>query len=311
MRSAALLVCSITLLFGYLAGAAESEEPDGAPGIRVDLDGRRLHLFCLGRGAPTVVLEAGLGGNSLEWRPVQKRVGAHTRVCAYDRPGYGWSDPRPEPRTSDQIARELRAALTQAGVPGPYVLVGHSFGGFNVRMFAARYPDQSAAVVLVDAAHEDQFERMQRGPAATRIAPSTGHFVLLQDTGIPDGMPESLRPLAEHLAGLAKTRQTVFRELRLFEFSARQVRQFAPTLEVPLIVVSRAARIRPPGSSQAEQTERIWGQLQVELTGISRQSVHLTATSDSHHVHLAEPDLVARAILMAVRAARHGMPPGS
>jgi alpha/beta hydrolase fold len=111
------------------------------PGQLVDVGGERLHIDCVGEGSPTVVLESGLGGSSLDWRLVQPELGKTTRVCAYDRAGMGWSDPSPQPRTPRQIADELHTLLTHAGIAGPYVLVGHSLGGKNVRLFALTHPD--------------------------------------------------------------------------------------------------------------------------------------------------------------------------
>src|SRR5687768_15970578 len=133
------------------SGDAKAYPP---PGRLVDVGGYRLHIQCVGTGSPTVVLDAGLGGMSLVWDLVQTEIGNTTQVCAYDRAGLGWSDPGPQPRTPGQIARELHTLLTNAGIPGPYVLVGHSVGGKNVRMFALQYPDQVAGMVLVDARSE-------------------------------------------------------------------------------------------------------------------------------------------------------------
>src|SRR5215207_2765747 len=124
------------------------------PGQLVDVGGYRLHIQCVGTGSRTVVLDAGLGGSSLDWNLVQPALGRTTRVCAYDRAGMGWSDPGPQPRTPRQIADELHTLLTNAGIAGPYVLVGHSLGGKNVRLFALAYPEQVAGMVLVDARSE-------------------------------------------------------------------------------------------------------------------------------------------------------------
>jgi pimeloyl-ACP methyl ester carboxylesterase len=133
------------------AGDARRYPP---PGRLVDVGGERLHIQCVGTGSPTVVLDAGLGGSSLDWNLVQSELGNTTRVCAYDRAGMGWSDPSPYPRTPRQIADELHTLLTNAGIAEPYVLVGHSLAGKNVRLFALTHPDQVAGMVLVDARSE-------------------------------------------------------------------------------------------------------------------------------------------------------------
>ena len=104
----------------------------------VDVGGFRLHINCQGEGEPTVVLDSGAGGFSLEWVNIQKALSPQTRVCAYDRAGYAWSDMGPLPRTSRRIVGELKTLLEKGDIPGPYILVGHSFGGFNVQYFARR-----------------------------------------------------------------------------------------------------------------------------------------------------------------------------
>src|SRR6476659_927956 len=132
----ALLVGLAVAGAGYeaIAGGGDAQAYP-APGRLVDVGGYRLHLQCVGSGSPTVVLESGLGGMSLDWSLVQAEIGQTTQVCAYDRAGMGWSEPGPQPRTPARIADDLHTLLTNAGIPGPYVLVGHSVGGKNVRMF--------------------------------------------------------------------------------------------------------------------------------------------------------------------------------
>src|ERR687898_2716391 len=127
-----------------------------APGEMVDVGGYSLHINCVGRGSPSVLLDAGSGGFSAQWVRVQREVSGTTRVCAYDRAGMGWSEMGPEPRDAKQISIELHTLLKGASIEGPYVLVGHSFGGLYVRTYAARYPDEVAGVVLVDSSSPKQ-----------------------------------------------------------------------------------------------------------------------------------------------------------
>jgi pimeloyl-ACP methyl ester carboxylesterase len=120
------------------------------PGQLVDVGGHRLHLYCTGTGSPTVVLEPGQGGASSDLGWVAPAVARDSTVCVYDRAGRGWSDPADGPQDAAQIAADLHTLLDRAGVPGPYVLAGHSFGGLYVQTFAANYPDQVAGLVLLD-----------------------------------------------------------------------------------------------------------------------------------------------------------------
>jgi len=148
MRSAACL----SRLFILQAVAGEEPVPLGK---LVDIGGYRLHLYCTGRGRQTVLLSPGGGDFSFDWYLVQQKVGAFTRVCSYDRADNAWSDPGPQPRTMRQEAYDLNLALQRAKERGPYILVGHSLGGLVMRIFAERYPEAAAGVVLVDATSPD------------------------------------------------------------------------------------------------------------------------------------------------------------
>jgi len=153
-----VLLAAGGLLYQGIASAVDASRYP-APGKLIDVGGYRLHINCTGAGRTTVILDAGLGGSSLDWSRVQPGVATFTRVCSYDRAGYGWSDSGPKPRTSGRIVAELHALLVKAGIPGPYILVGQSFGGLNVRLYAYTYPQEVAGMVLVDASHEDAFVR--------------------------------------------------------------------------------------------------------------------------------------------------------
>ena len=174
---AGLLILLIALVCaGTVYEAIESHRDQQMfhpPGRLVDIGGCRLHLYCTGEGSPTVILEAGGGNPWLSWCKVQPQVASFTRVCSYDRAGLGWSDPSPRPRTAMVIAEELHALLHNAGIPGPFVLVGHSLGGMDARMFANRYPSEVAGLVLVDSSHPDQDERFP--PEAKKLAAVSLH----------------------------------------------------------------------------------------------------------------------------------------
>jgi pimeloyl-ACP methyl ester carboxylesterase len=129
------------------------------PGQLVSVGDHELHIYCVGTGRPTVILEAGGGLMSAHWAWVQSEVAGASQVCAYDRAGSGWSERGPTPRDAQQVATELYTLLLQAEMEGPYVLVGHSIGGLYVRTFAAQYPNDVAGLVLVDSSHPDQMTR--------------------------------------------------------------------------------------------------------------------------------------------------------
>ena len=127
------------------------------PGRLVDAGGFRLHMHTIGEGRPVVVFDASLGASSLSWARVQPEVARFARACAYDRAGFGWSERGPLPRTAGRAADELRIALDRAGEPPPYILVGHSYGSLVARIFAGRYPADTAGLVLVDPAHPEDW----------------------------------------------------------------------------------------------------------------------------------------------------------
>ncbi len=168
--ASAALISSLAFLgavYQFIADRlAEKKYPP--PGRLVDVGGYRLHVQCSGLegagGGPTVVMDAGIGECSLSWSPVQTEIARFARVCTYDRAGLGWSDPAPNARTSREIVNELHALLTRAGIKPPYVLVGHSFGGLNVRLYATQFPEEVAGLVLVDACHEEYPIRDFRPP---------------------------------------------------------------------------------------------------------------------------------------------------
>src|SRR5262245_5266162 len=127
------------------------------PGRLVDLGTHRLHILCDGEGSPTVVFDAALGASSLSWSLVHPAVAQLTHACTYDRAGFGWSDAGPLPRTAGRIADELHELLQRGARRGPYVLVGHSFGGLVMRVFAARHPRETAALVLIEPAIPEEW----------------------------------------------------------------------------------------------------------------------------------------------------------
>ncbi|WP_064042273.1 alpha/beta fold hydrolase [Methylomonas koyamae] len=147
--------------FVLLAGAVYQFQKTAAdltafppPGRMISVNGVNLHLFCVGSGFPTLILEAGLGENTLSWYPVQSKLAQNMRVCSYDRPGLGWSDLINAPIQVEDVAKNLHTLLNNAGISPPYVLVGHSRGGIYVRAFYRQFPAETQGIVLVDSTHE-------------------------------------------------------------------------------------------------------------------------------------------------------------
>jgi pimeloyl-ACP methyl ester carboxylesterase len=151
----AVLISTAASAQEAMSGGAPADIVYGRPGQLVAVRGFRLNLYCMGSGSPTVVFDSGWEDWAPAWSTVQPQIAKWTRACSYDRAGAGFSDPGPMPRTSMRITGELHTALHRAGIAGPYILVGHAFGGDNVRIFADLYMREVAGLVLIDADPND------------------------------------------------------------------------------------------------------------------------------------------------------------
>jgi pimeloyl-ACP methyl ester carboxylesterase len=160
------------------------------PGKLVDIGGLRLHINCTGAGSPTVIMESGPNDSSVIWQLVQPQICKFTRVCSYDRAGFGWSDAPNEARSSSNIANELERLLSRAAVPGPYVLVGHDFGTLDFRVFTARHRQEVAGMVFVDSVHPDIHHRPPFNVAA-QSAIANFYYRVIPWT-VPLGLPRIL-----------------------------------------------------------------------------------------------------------------------
>jgi pimeloyl-ACP methyl ester carboxylesterase len=294
---------------GLLLGSPAHADIDilNPPGRMVDIGGYRLYIDCRGEGSPTVVMEAGLGGISLEWLPAQRFLSHYGRVCSYDRAGNGWSDLGPQPRSTSVIVDELMALLNAAGEKGPFVLVGHSFGGYTAQMFAERYPEQTAGIVLVDSSHPDQVARFLAPPLSLNTAPGkeTGAVMLMSGPPqLPAHLPEEAHLPAMMLMASRKARMTVAQEYLYFRDSGEEVMREGDMPPVPMVVITRGVAERDPSEPGAAMIESRWMTMQDELAGKSPRSAHIVADRSGHHVHLDQPRLVVDAVTMVLDFAR-------
>lgn len=279
-------------------GAPDLQSPAGS---LVQVGDHRLHLDCRGDGSPAVVFDSGLGSSSLDWARVQPDVARVTRSCVYDRAGYGWSDPGPNPRDSITISRELAELLRQGGVAPPYVLVGHSFGGFNVRLFASQHPDLTAGLVLIDSSHEQQFQRFEEA-GLQDAAPRAGEVVIGNPAVVPASLPDDLQALARSFTLRAGFVATLRSELGNLRLSADELREAAPLPDVPLIVISH--RVRTEGTSL--RRDKLWLDMQQELATRTSRAQLVIADTEDHYVQLSEPGVVVAAIRTVVDESRPG-----
>lgn len=264
-----------------------------APGEKILIDGFRLHVTCVGEGEVTVLFEAGLGGSSMEWIPVQQLIAGKARACIYDRAGYAWSDPSPHPSHADELSREASIMLDKIGATGPILLVGHSFGGFVIRELALRRQNDVVGMVLVDASHEDQLIRLEK-LSGKNMMPRGNSFVV-SPVQIPDALPLDLQRKIQAFSRMRKTYAALHAEMQYFRESAEQVRRDRILSSYPVTVISRGLDLYP-SDSLGQQKTAIWKELQSNLTGLSTQSRLIVAANSGHHVHTDNPELVAKAI---------------
>jgi pimeloyl-ACP methyl ester carboxylesterase len=308
---------------GYLANAQLVRLPDG----------RSMHLYCEGQGSPVVVLDSGLGDGAWSWSRVQDQMAAKTRVCSYDRAGYGTSSPGPSPRDSKAIVSDMAAMLKAAKVSGPYVIVGHSLGSFDVRLFAFTYPKDVVGVVLVDPSADWQMKRM--GAAVPKLAAVTdasygGMRPCTESPRPPERdkvcvgiLPPGTPPDA--VAFLTTARGPDFYRAMLGEFevfpttdneqltAAREALSAktgkAPPLgDRPLIILT-AGTMAQPGLTpeESEAVRKVWVTMHDEMAGLSTHGVNRIVEGSSHYIQREKPQVVIDAVaevVDAVRAAR-------
>ena len=262
---------------------------------KVDVGGYKLRIICTGQGTPIVIVDAGYAEPAVEsgnWLNVRYGVEKTTRICVYDRAGLGWSGvARTQARTSQDMVEDLHTLLVNANVPGPYILVGHLFGGFNVRLYASQYPDEVVGMVLVDSDHPDYEPETlavlpPESPGEPDILKSMRTYGLYPD---PSYNPERLDFIA----------------------SAAQVRAADPLGDLPLVVLTRSPNpasgccvdpTLPPDISA--KMVQVWQDLQIDLTGLSSNSTHIVATKAGPFIQVEEPQLVIDAILKVIDEAK-------
>jgi pimeloyl-ACP methyl ester carboxylesterase len=270
------------------------------PGQLLDVGGHRLHLWCTGIGAPPVILEAGLGGSSADWGFVQPDIARFTRVCSYDRAGMGYSDRGPSPRTARRIAEELATLIDRSGLAGPVILVAASSGGFDVRIFASDHADRVAALILIDASHEDQTHEVPRLARWVPLLSSIGVFRLL---GISFGpSPALLSPSVQRFIGATRFRaagyQAAADEIIHIRESASEVRTSRRKLTIPVVVVT--------GARGADAT---WRDLQRDQVTLSDHGCQIIAEQSGHLVQIDQPQIVVNAVRTVIDATRGGSVP--
>jgi pimeloyl-ACP methyl ester carboxylesterase len=277
----------------------------------------KLNIDCSGEGGagkPTVILESAGAVPARGWAKVQPEVAKFTRVCSYDRAGYGWSEPGPKPRTMEQEAKELKMLLQAAGEVGPYVMVGHSQGGFNCQAFANLYPDDVVGVVLVDASHPDTIQRTAEVLSKSEgdlLLADVEHFqswwfktsqVWLARLGITRLLvpaPDELSREINYLMMRTKGIEAFADELAVDETSKAQIRAAGNLGDIPLIVLTAGKSSDGIYSSETDRAaeRRVWVEgIQAEMAKLSSKGKQIIVSDSDHMIPTERPEAVVSAI---------------
>jgi pimeloyl-ACP methyl ester carboxylesterase len=237
-----------------------------APGQLVEVGGYQMHMYCVGvntAGSPTVILESGLGATSSAWAWIQPEVAKTTRVCSYDRAGMGASDPRPEPRDAKHIASELHMLLQNANISRPYVLVGWSYGGVYVRVYADQYPEDVVGLVLLDGSSPEQCTSTPEGQAQCAsnakiysLAPALACLGVMRVMGLlqpASGLPSPQSEELQASFSASKDWDAQSAEFLASPETNAQVLKAESLGNIPLFIVTATDHRTPPALEQLWQ----------------------------------------------------------
>ena len=267
-----ILAFGLLVLIAFAAACADAYNPESR---LVDVGGHRLNIRCAGEGAPVVVLDAGLANDNHAWESVERRVSEFTRVCSYDRAGLGQSDAAAGAATSQTASDDLHSLLSAAGIAGPVVLVGHSYGGLIAQIYAAQHPEDVVGVILVDSLHPDNL--------------------------LKAGEILGEAPMAALMLGVQRNPEGVD-----LAASFDQVRAAGNLGDMPLTVITAGHSELPPFIERdlIERLTASWLESQRDLVRLSSAGTHVIAEDSGHCIQCSQPGLVADVILLMVQAVR-------
>jgi pimeloyl-ACP methyl ester carboxylesterase len=292
-----------------------------APGQTYLVHGRKMYMECTGSGSPTIVLDAGLGNDSVIWANVQPTLAKTTRVCAYDRAGFGLSEASPAPRDADHIAAELHGLLIQANVARPIVLMGHSISGIYMRDYAARYQEDLAGLVFVDGSTP-----MQQDNPAFKSAGGSGlppwYILALGRTAFIVGAPRLMGRCSSHTPGhddqAAQMQAEGFCELhvtssigevRSMEQSGLETVHSGPYGDLPILVFSHDPDKSMSTENAAQRkVELVWSQMQEDLKRLSTRGRRIIAHGSGHYIQTERADLIDKEVPLFIEQIRGAAP---
>jgi pimeloyl-ACP methyl ester carboxylesterase len=317
-----LLAVAITASTGFNAVARLWFHAHNPPtGQTYNVDGYKMHIECAGSGSPTIVLDAGLGNDAIIWAKVQPVLAKTTRVCAYDRAGFGMSQARPAPRDADHIAAELHGLLLQANVAGPIVLMGHSIAGIYMRAYATRYPEDLAGLVFVDGSTPMQQDNPAfKGDGAGGLPPE--YILLVGKAAFIVGVPRLMGKCSSTTPGLDdRTSQmqaedfcelhvdSSISEVRSMEQSGLETVHSGPYGALPILIFSHdPAKSMSTENASQKKVEAAWSQMQEDLKKLSTRSRRIIAKNSSHYIQIDRPDLIEKEVPLFIQQIRGTAP---
>lgn len=311
----------------YQAIACWFEDRKLPPGKMFDVGGYHLHLYIAGNASPTIVLDHSLGG--IEGYLLVEELAKLARVCIYDRAGYGWSDHSPHPRTSSQIVTELDTLLTQAGIEPPYILIGDSFGSYNVRLYAHRFPQKVIGMVLTDGLHETAMLKMSFQLQALKLFFISGFVMsilgsifgiirLMSLCKVFEILKPELAQFPQHLLNSIKRSFcrpkhwiTMSREMLNLSVSGREVSIANEFGKMPIVNIKANSFFKASlwtvfiplrGANQLRQ------QMHVELLKLSTNCTQVQASKSGHFVWVDQPDVIIDAVKIVLNKIDHSRP---
>lgn len=308
-----VLLLVVTTLYQAIAIWLEDQQPP--PGKLIDIGGYRLHLYVLGEAKPTIVLDHSLGG--VEGYFLIEELAKLGRVCIYDRAGYGWSDHSPHPRTSLQIVKELDILLTQAGIEPPYILVGNSFGSYNVRLYAHLFPEKVQGIVLTDGLNETEMQKMSLQLQALKLFFISGFLMsilgamlgiirLLRVCKVFELLKPELRNFSQNSLNWVKRSFcrskhwiTMSREMINLDKSARQVSIAKDFGKLPIVSIKASSFFKPSFWTffiPLQEANQLREKMHIQLSNLSTNFVQVEASKSGHFVWLDQPDVIVDAV---------------
>lgn len=306
------LLLALTLYQGIATWLENRQSP---PGQMIDIGKYKVHLYVKGEGNTTIIIDHSLGG--IEGYFLIEKLSKLSRVCIYDRPGYGWSNSSPHPRTSQQIVQELDLLLTKANIQPPYLLIGDSFGSYNVRLYTYLFPKKVSGIVLNDGLHETGMLKMSlwlkglklffiSGFIMSILGAILGIIRLFNIVGIFELLKPDLRHFPQHSLNWVKRSfcrpqhwLTMAREMISLEESGRQVSIAQNLGTIPLVSIKANSFFKPSFFTlfiPLKSANQLREKMHSSLANLSTNYIQLEATNSGHFVWVDQPDIILDAV---------------